>query len=947
MSPCLLDMADNIVEEWLRSLTLAKYTQAFLDNGYDDLEICKQIGQPDLDAIGVVIPKHRKDILQAVKNLRELGGTAVYFTLEEPKNYDDYDEVTSQTTSYFQTPVHERIATFSAGAFAKKKLDEYEEGKKALVLYPKVQLLTMIRDKLNSEFVDLATLPYTNPDGSRGNVDIVAQRYAEEFRTHFHHVLDILEDMRIHKWTTRDSIEVYNKSIVLISDGSPGPHKPLLHSPCTSQDDTGSGSEDSDGKRKPNAVSQFFKTLGRKKKQRPSVYKPPDDLVAHDITMSKEGLTELMLAVKEGKLSQDQALTEVKNFEARRSKKASISSAEFQPDAPKAQRKFSKASTCSSTDTDIGDTSSVLSLLNFTGNIDETLYTPYTTDNESYASTPPLQSFLTTTNTSNTGGRWTSTGHTSSGEESLQGGHSSQDEYSPTDQQFSTLKAEDGEYSVKSVIGTAIVKADYIPSPYNTKALTLKKGDIVKITNKDPSGMWRGYDVNGRHGDFKFVCVTEITEDLNNENDQTIKQRPISQSLMSTLSKFRLSQSLTLEEVLRKIGLADLKEVLVSHGYEDMDTFSELTAETLALVDITPEQTTKLLTAAQLLRDSDGNRDLLNSEQTSSNSPSPSPSYNNEDDDNVHKNVELVDHVFNPTNGCLDEGGGEGNCVDLLTMDHKLVVEAELHNFTPIISPTPTSLCDTNNLLPGGVVVRDTSRSPSFFAADNFDATSFLNGVKIRSSSTSRVPPKILPKPSRVSSIVGGHSGRCNSVTLDNRPVKSQSFEVPRSSSHRQYYSPQTQHRNAKDYLTLETRSGSPFHRTGKDLIINRQRNNQTCSPKLLHSEHTRQGSLPTLLTPKKTNNSTKGSPNIQQRNVTSSLNSLIASKLQLEGIDLTMKPYTNEHGVCGIPPPLVERYSEELQYCLEDVLNSIETIRVNQLRAAGKIAWSNDLIYF
>lgn len=73
----------SIVEDWLRSLNLVQYTQAFIDNGYDDLEVCKQIGEDDLDAIGVRKDSHREALLQAVQALREEGGTAVYFTLEE------------------------------------------------------------------------------------------------------------------------------------------------------------------------------------------------------------------------------------------------------------------------------------------------------------------------------------------------------------------------------------------------------------------------------------------------------------------------------------------------------------------------------------------------------------------------------------------------------------------------------------------------------------------------------------------------------------------------------------------------------------------------------------------------------------------------------------------------------------------------------------------------
>lgn len=73
--------ASNIVCEWLRALGLSQYAESFLDNGYDDLEICKQVGDPDLDAIGVVSAPHRHKLLKSVRQLRENGAASVYFTL--------------------------------------------------------------------------------------------------------------------------------------------------------------------------------------------------------------------------------------------------------------------------------------------------------------------------------------------------------------------------------------------------------------------------------------------------------------------------------------------------------------------------------------------------------------------------------------------------------------------------------------------------------------------------------------------------------------------------------------------------------------------------------------------------------------------------------------------------------------------------------------------------
>ena len=92
--------AGGIVGEWLRTLGLVGYTEAFVDNGYDDLEICKQIGDDDLDAIGVGEDSHRTRLLSAVRSLREGGGAAVYFTLEALS----YQGVAGKNLDYDDTP---------------------------------------------------------------------------------------------------------------------------------------------------------------------------------------------------------------------------------------------------------------------------------------------------------------------------------------------------------------------------------------------------------------------------------------------------------------------------------------------------------------------------------------------------------------------------------------------------------------------------------------------------------------------------------------------------------------------------------------------------------------------------------------------------------------------------------------------------------------------------
>lgn len=108
-SSFLIMAASNIVCEWLRALGLAQYAESFLDNGYDDLEICKQVGDPDLDAIGVQTPQHRHKLLKSVRQLRENGAASVYFMLSDA---DGGDIVSALTDS------DEYLNATSAGAAA-------------------------------------------------------------------------------------------------------------------------------------------------------------------------------------------------------------------------------------------------------------------------------------------------------------------------------------------------------------------------------------------------------------------------------------------------------------------------------------------------------------------------------------------------------------------------------------------------------------------------------------------------------------------------------------------------------------------------------------------------------------------------------------------------------------------------------------------------------------
>lgn len=195
----------NIVVEWLKSLHLGQYAESFIDNGYDDLEICKQIGDPDLDAIGVLNANHRSRLLGSIKTLREEGAASVYFTLEESQIIQEnckLDSDSKSSSEKLESPGgsawsrRSNSATSLAGDF----VDDYEEGKAQLVRIPKLQLKMLIRDKLHQDNIKLSAQPYSTQDGERGYLEGLASRYADLFNTHYRDVLVHLEDLRRREW---------------------------------------------------------------------------------------------------------------------------------------------------------------------------------------------------------------------------------------------------------------------------------------------------------------------------------------------------------------------------------------------------------------------------------------------------------------------------------------------------------------------------------------------------------------------------------------------------------------------------------------------------------------------------------------------------------------------------------------------------------------------------
>lgn len=179
--------------EWLKTLQLAQYVEAFVDNGYDDLEVCKQIGDPDLDAIGVFIPHHRQRIHEAVRRLKDEAqetASGLYFTLEPmppaaelyaSHTVDQYESRLRGSKSWTE-PNSERVGHNGGYLGAQRNLTL--GNRRELVIYPKLKLKIMIRDRLIRDGINLAKPPFSN----KVRTTLVLQRRKFRFGVSIHKI---------------------------------------------------------------------------------------------------------------------------------------------------------------------------------------------------------------------------------------------------------------------------------------------------------------------------------------------------------------------------------------------------------------------------------------------------------------------------------------------------------------------------------------------------------------------------------------------------------------------------------------------------------------------------------------------------------------------------------------------------------------------------------------
>ncbi|KAF4084177.1 hypothetical protein AMELA_G00125590 [Ameiurus melas] len=506
--------------------------------------------------------------------------------------------------------------------------------------------------------------------------------------------------------------------------------------------------------------------------------------------------------------------------------------------------------------------------------------------------------------------------------------------------------------------GRALVHTDFIPSPYDTDSLKLKRGDVIDIISKPPMGTWMGL-LNNKVGTFKFIYVDVLSEECEKPKCSIRKRR-----------KSRSPKPTSVEELLERIDLKEHMPTFLFNGYEDLETFKLLEEEDLDELNIRdPQHRAVLLTAVELLQEYDINSD--------------------------------------PENG--------GSSVD---PEEKVQPEISAPSRD---SPRDSGCYESNENLENGKGKKTShlSRSSSGFESSHLPSPEYPTPPL--SQSSSRQDPQSLLSPFQITSIKAVHLGASRSL-LSIKPLSQSYDELPcvpvpqglckRSLSldyrilHvKEPYNPEnltpiqvepdvllercsaaeqneailcqacanqedeSEELGTGDELTFPSVDSSTDVES-EDVPVDSAKTSPPDPP--LYPPRVKPPVPPKPLPPPFVNDRETTNPDnkhVFQSTLVShksdsasgipksskpfihrlgkkvqhvqspNLESLVEEKLILDGIDLTEEPYSDKHGRYRVPFSLVQRYSEDLDMPLGDIATVMDQTRIQLLRKQHRMA--------
>ncbi|XP_072545416.1 SAM and SH3 domain-containing protein 1 isoform X2 [Salminus brasiliensis] len=489
--------------------------------------------------------------------------------------------------------------------------------------------------------------------------------------------------------------------------------------------------------------------------------------------------------------------------------------------------------------------------------------------------------------------------------------------------------------------GRALVHTDFIPSPYDTDSLKLKRGDLIDIISKPPMGTWMGL-LNNKVGTFKFIYVDVLNEEEEKPKRSVRKRR-----------KSRPPKPTSVEELLERINLKEHMPTFLFNGYEDLDTFKLLEEDDLDELNIRdPQHRAVLLTAVELLQEYDSNSD--------------------------------------PERGGSSEGSEEKVLSD---------------TGAPPDSPRDSGCYESSETLENGRDKKAShlSRSSSGFESSHLPSPEYPTPPLSQSSgSSSRDPQSLLlpfqtitvkdvcfgmghcllrakPLSHSCDALVGlpAHQGlwkRCLSLDdllqtkypEDLRPTHSETCDgvVQRQSPAEIHGLVQTEGTVSEITQTCVKPEDRPAEIGAKNDLsatfpsvnfLTAEVEDEADTAGSVNAPlctHLMKPPVPPKPLPfpkgKETSPDTapwSSKPFIHrlgkkaQHSKTANLESLVEEKLSLDGIDLTEEPYSDKHGRYGVPFSLVQRYSEDLDKPLSDIATVLDETRVQLLRKQHRMA--------
>ncbi|XP_062863636.1 SAM and SH3 domain-containing protein 1 isoform X2 [Trichomycterus rosablanca] len=506
-----------------------------------------------------------------------------------------------------------------------------------------------------------------------------------------------------------------------------------------------------------------------------------------------------------------------------------------------------------------------------------------------------------------------------------------------------SVKSEDGDEDELPYrgpfCGRALVHTDFIPSPYDTDSLKLKKGDVIDIISKPPMGTWMGL-LNNKVGTFKFIYVDVLSEE-GEKPKRSIRRR----------RKNQPPKPSSVEELLERINLKEHMPTFLFNGYEDLETFKLLEEEDLNELNIRdPQHRAVLLTAVELLQEYDSNTD-------------PEHSGSSEDSEEKVQSEILAPSSDSPRDsGCYESSENLENGKDIRTSH--LSRSSSGFESTHLPSPEyPPESCSQSGHSPESLLcplqiklIEDPKFGTRHYLkrAKSYDvlfcqtAPQFLQKHSI---SLDDLLPKLYQKEPKSTDFTPTSFMLFDSVLQNHTPANPEELTAQLAT---------TDKLPAVDSIEAEVKK-IPIDKAESaptDLFLSTQRIKPPVPPKPLQSPFVR-GKKTTSFDNKHVSSNThlpKNSDHASgigltskpfmprlgkkvQHNKTSNLESLVKDKLSLDGIDLTLEPYSDKHGRYRVPLSLIQRYSEDLDKPLGDIATVMDQTRVKLLRQQHRMA--------